>query len=91
MPAFLKKLVRTFAFILGSILFAAIAYASLPEAIDAFRISEYEGEGALRIYTWPIRFLIVLTAVFAAIAYLTMIVADWCGAISEDEEALVTR
>jgi len=89
MPAIVKKLVRTFAFILGFVLFGAIAYASLPEAMDAYRIGEYEGEGALRIYTWPIRFLIVITALIAAISYLTMIVADWRGALSEDDEALV--
>lgn len=85
MPAFLKKLIRTFAFVLGFILFAAIAYASFPEAVDAYRIGEYEGEGALRIYTWPIRFLIVITALIAGIAYLTMIIADWRGALPDDE------
>jgi len=85
MPTFVKKLIRSFAFALGLILFVAIAYASLPEAIDAYKIGEYEGEGALRIYTWPIRFLIVITAVIAAIAYLTMMVADWRGDLSEDE------
>jgi len=90
MPAFVKKLFRTFAYVLGFILFAAIGYASFPEAIDALRIGEYEGEGALRIYTWPIRFLIVVTAVFAAIAYLTMMVADWRGKLLEDE-ALITH
>lgn len=85
MPAFVKKLFRTFAFALGFILFVAIAYASFPEVMDAYRIGEYEGEGSLRIYTWPIRLLIVVTAVFAAVAYLTMMVADWRGALSEDE------
>ena len=85
MPAMVKKLVRTFASVLGFILFIAIAYASFPEVLDAYRIGEYEGEGSLRIHTWPIRLLIVITAVFAAIAYLTMIVADWRGHLSEDE------
>ena len=85
MPAFVKKLLRTFAYALGFMLFAAIGYASFPEAVDAMRIGEYEGEGALRIYTWPIRFLIVVTAIFAAIAYLTMMVADWRGKLLEDE------
>jgi len=89
MPAFVKKLARTFAFALGFILFAAIAYASFPEAIEAYRLGEYEGEGALRIYTWPIRLLIVITTVIAAIAYVTMMIANWRGALSEEDEALV--
>ncbi|ASJ72744.1 TRAP transporter small permease [Granulosicoccus antarcticus] len=85
MPPFVKKLLRTIAYITGFALFAAIAYASFPEAIDAYRISEYEGEGSFRIYTWPIRFLIVITGAFAAFAYLTLMVADWRGALPENE------
>lgn len=88
MPEFIKKLLRTFAFALGIILFAAIGYASFPEAIDAYRQAEYEGEGSLRIYTWPVRGLIVITGVFAALAYLTLIVADWRGELPDDESLL---
>ncbi|MEO9821108.1 MAG: TRAP transporter small permease [Paracoccaceae bacterium] len=79
LPPFAQKLLRTLCYVLGFALFAAIGYATLPEALDALRIGEYEGEGSLRIYTWPIRFLIMATAVFAAFAYLLMIVADWRG------------
>ena len=53
--------------------------------MDAMRLNEYEGEGSLRIYTWPIRFLMVATSAFAAIAYLTMMIADWTGGLGEDE------
>ena len=87
-PEFVKKLLRTFSFVLGFILFAAIAYATLPEAIEAFRLGEYEGEGSLRIYTWPIRVLILVTGLFAAFAYLTMIVADWRGDLRDDESLI---
>lgn len=77
MPRLMRKVMRSFCYILGFALFAAVAWATIPEAFDALRIWEYEGEGALRIYTWPIRFLIVATAIFASFAYLCMIVADW--------------
>lgn len=90
MPAIVKKVFRTIAFTLGFVLFAAIGYASFPEAIDAYRIGEYEGEGSLRIYTWPIRLLIVITAAFAAFAYLSLIIKDWRGELPDDE-ALVYR
>lgn len=86
----LQRLVRTVGNTLGLLLFGAIAYASLPEAFDAFRIGEYEGEGALRIYTWPVRFLIVGTAIFAAVAYLAMTIADWRGTL-DDADALTTH
>ena len=83
MPAGLQRVVRTVGNFLGLLLFGAIAYAALPEAFNAFQIGEYEGEGALRIYTWPVRFLIVATAIFATIAYLVMTVADWRGDLDE--------
>lgn len=87
-PGVAKKILRTFAFTLGFILFAAIAYATFPEAVDAYKLGEYEGEGSLRIPTWPIRFLIVVTGIFAAFAYMSMIVADWRGELSENEALL---
>ena len=90
MPAPLQRLLRTISNALGLALFGAIAYAALPEAFDAFRIGEYEGEGALRIYTWPIRFLIVATAIFSAVAYLAMTIADWRGAL-DDKNALTSH
>ena len=88
MPQFVKKIFRTLAYVLGFILFIAISYASFPEAVDAYKISEYEGEGSLRIYTWPVRFLIVITGAFAAFAYLTLILADWRGALPDNESLI---
>lgn len=85
LPPLGKKIARTFSYLLGFFLFLAITYASAPEVLEAFRLGEYEGEGVLRIYTWPIRSLIVLTSAFAAFAYLTMMIADWRGDLGEDE------
>ena len=90
LPNPIKKLLRTIAFALGFVVFAAIAYATVPEAFDAYRVGEYEGEGSLRIYSWPIKFLIVVTGAFAAFAYLMMMIADWRGELPEDE-ALVNN
>lgn len=80
-----KRIMRTVAYLLGFLLFAALTYASAPEVFDAYRIGEYEGEGSFRIYTWPIRLLITGTAAFAAFAYLSMMVADWRGMLGDDE------
>ena len=85
LPPFGKRLMRTLAYILGLALFAALSYASIPEAFEALDLGEYEGEGSLRIYTWPIRFMIVATSAFAAIAYLSMLIADWTGHLSQTE------
>ena len=85
LPVVAQRILRTLAYTLGFALFAAIGYASFPEAVQAMQLNEYEGEGSLRIYTWPIRFLMVATAVFAAFAYLAMMIADWCGHLGADE------
>ncbi|MEP5759003.1 MAG: TRAP transporter small permease [Litoreibacter sp.] len=85
LPLFAQRILRTLAYALGLALFLAIGYASFPEALEAMRLNEYEGEGSLRIYTWPIRFLMVATSIFAAFAYLSMMIADWSGHLSEDE------
>jgi TRAP-type C4-dicarboxylate transport system permease small subunit len=85
LPPFAKKILRTLAYALGFGLFAAIGYASFPEAMEALRLNEYEGEGSLRIYTWPIRFLMVATSLFAAFAYLSMMIADWRGELGANE------
>jgi len=85
LPPSAKRIMRTLTYVLGFCLFAAIGYASFPEAQEAMRLNEYEGEGSLRIYTWPIRFLMVATSVFAAFAYLSMAIADWTGELGPDE------
>lgn len=85
LPPLGRKLLRTLCYVLGFALFFGLAWATIPEAFDALRIGEYEGEGALRIYTWPIRFLIVATAGFAGFAYLSMIIADWAGSLPDND------
>jgi len=84
-PASVKRILRTLAYAIGFLLFAAMAYATFPETLEAFRLGEYEGEGSLRIYTWPIRLLIVITAAFAAFAYINLMIADWRGDLNDDE------
>jgi len=85
LPGFGKKILRTICYVLGFTLFAAIAYASFPQALDAYEVSEYEGEGSFRIYTWPVKVLIVITTVYAAVAYMTLMISDWRGQLPEDE------
>jgi TRAP-type C4-dicarboxylate transport system permease small subunit len=55
---------------LGTLLFAAICYASIGPAIHAWNIGEYEGEGALRVPTYPVRIAIVALSALAAVNYL---------------------
>lgn len=77
MRPFGRKLLRTVGYTLGAVLFLLVAWSSLPDAMTAWRINEYEGEGALRVPTWPVRFLVIATSVYTAIAYACMIWLDW--------------
>jgi TRAP-type C4-dicarboxylate transport system permease small subunit len=81
-----RRVMRTLAYLLGFALFALIAYADWRPATVAYRIGEYEGEGALRIPVWPVHFILIATSIMAALAYLTMIWLDWTGQL-EDELA----
>ena len=85
MPDVVKKILRTVSYLLGFALFAAIAYASFPDVLDAYRVGEYEGEGAFRIYTWPIKTLIVVTTAYAAFAYAALMISDWRSELPENE------
>lgn len=80
-----RRLLRTLAYLLGGALFVLIAWSSLGDAQMAWRINEYEGEGALRVPTWPVRFLLIGTACYAALAYAAMIWLDWTGQLQNEE------
>ncbi len=79
---------RTFASFLGLLFFLGTAVSGWGPAVEALGVSEYEGEGALRVPTYPVRFLVVVTSVFAAYVYLHLIYLDLTGRIDPDGEEL---
>lgn len=87
LPALPRRLLRTFASLLGLCLFLALVWGTIPSFLDAYRIGEYEGEGSLRVPTWPVRGMIALMSAFAAFAYLYMIWLDWTGQLEHEREA----
>ena len=66
--------------------FLALVYGSWEPFTEALAIGEYEGEGALRVPTYPVRLLIVLTSAFAAFVYLYLIVLDWTGRLELEDD-----
>lgn len=80
----LQKYMRTLSNILGFLFFLALVYSSWEPFAEAIAIGEYEGEGALRVPTYPVRFLIIITSAFAAFVYLYLMVLDWTGRLDED-------
>lgn len=86
-PASIRRLLRTLGYILGVLLFIGLVISTYEPFLDAYRIGEYEGEGALRVPVWPLRGLILLTSVFGIFAYLSMIYYDWSGQLVQENEA----
>jgi TRAP-type C4-dicarboxylate transport system permease small subunit len=86
-PAPIRRLLRTFASLLGLALFLALIWGTIPSFWDAYRVGEYEGEGSLRVPTWPVRGAIAAMSAFASIAYIYMIWLDWTGQLIRENEA----
>ena len=63
----------------GVALFLAIAYASWVPMLNAWEISEYSGEGALRVPTYPVRSVVVAMSLLAAICYVGLAVREFRG------------
>ena len=84
MPPFVRKLLRSAAALLGLLLFIGLLWSTWPSFWDAYRIGEYEGEGALRVPTWPVRGTVLVMSVFGAFAYLSMIWYDWTDQLEEE-------
>jgi TRAP-type C4-dicarboxylate transport system permease small subunit len=58
----------------GAAFFALVCWGSFGPAAHAWTSNEFEGEGALRIPSWPARFVVVIGTALAAIQYL---IAAW--------------
>jgi TRAP-type C4-dicarboxylate transport system permease small subunit len=56
--------------LLGVAFFAVIVYGGTEPLLHAWISGEYEGEGALRIPSWPARLAVVIGAGLAALNYL---------------------
>lgn len=87
MPPAVRRLLRTLGMGLGVVFFLGLLWSTWPSFWDAYRIGEYEGEGALRVPTWPVRGTVLVMSVFGLWAYASMIVYDWQGRLIGDEEA----
>lgn len=85
-----RRILRTIAGLLAIGLFLGLAYSSWDPMLDAWRIGEYEGEGALRVPTSPVRTLLIVTALFSALAYAMMIFFDWTGRLPDEDSMPVS-
>jgi TRAP-type C4-dicarboxylate transport system permease small subunit len=69
LPARGREALAAFGCLLGFAFFAVIVYGGIDPFAHAWSSDEYEGEGALRIPTWPARFIVLLGSGLAATDY----------------------
>ena len=80
-----QRYLRTFMNVMGLLFFVGTAFSAWGPALEALGVSEYEGEGALRVPTYPVRFLVIVTSLFAAYVYFYLIHLDWTGRLDAHE------
>ncbi|MHB2168758.1 TRAP transporter small permease subunit [Alsobacter sp. R-9] len=71
-PATVAIFLRRLAFVLGALLFAAVAYAGWTPMMRAWATGEYEGEGGFRVVTYPVRTAIVVCSALGALNFLML-------------------
>jgi len=69
LPARLREALAALGCLLGVAFFAVIVYGGIDPLAHAWSSGEYEGEGALRVPTWPARLIVLLGAGLAALNY----------------------
>ena len=69
LPARARAALAVWGCLLGALFFAVILYGGIDPLLHAWRSAEYEGEGALRVPTWPARLTVLLGSALAVLDY----------------------
>lgn len=75
-PPLLKRVALAFGYLLGAVFFIMIVTGGYDLAIHSWVAGEFEGEGALRVPSWPTRFMILFGSTLACFNYLVMAYLD---------------
>ena len=66
MPPRARLIIDVAAYSAGVCMFILVVYASWPDLFRSISLKEFEGDGALRVVTWPTRALIIFSSVMIA-------------------------
>ncbi len=75
-PDAIQRGLLAFGYILGAIFFVMIIEGGFEESVRSFKDMNYEGEGALRVYTWPARWAVMFGSLIALLNYLVLAYVD---------------
>jgi len=73
-PPVVRALLGAVSCLLGAVLFGLIGWGGIERFMTAWASGAYEGEGALRVPTWPVRLSVLIGSALAASAYVLLAV-----------------
>lgn len=76
LPETVQRILLAFGYLLGAAFFLMIITGGWAESVQSFVAGEYEGEGALRVPSWPARWTVIFGSGLAMINYLVMAYID---------------
>ena len=75
-PRPVRRVLLALSYLAGAGFFAIIFAGGWDMALHSWSAGEYEGEGALRVPSWPTRFMILVGSALACLNYLVMAYLD---------------
>jgi len=71
-----RKILNIIGYSLGVLLFATVFIGNIEPAYQSWITGEFEGEGALRMPTWPARFSLVVGCSLAGFSYTLLLIKE---------------
>ena len=71
-----QKMLLVFGYLLGAAVFLMVIWGGWEDAVRDFVDMNYEGEGALHVYTWPARWTVMFGSLIALLNYLVLAYVD---------------
>ena len=87
LPRGIQRVLLAFSYLLGAAFFTMIITGGWEESIRSFVDGEFEGEGALRVPSWPARWVVLVGSALATINYCVMAYLDVFKSEPLDSEA----
>lgn len=76
-PGWLQRIFNIICYGTGAFIFGLVAYGCIEPLIRAYERGEFEGEGALRVPTWPIYSVIIAGSLLATMNYLVLLALEF--------------
>ena len=84
-----RKILNIIGYSLGILLFATVFIGNIEPAYQSWITGEFEGEGALRMPTWPARFSLVVGCSLTGFSYALLLIKELLSLIGLNQSSTV--